>query len=177
MIIGDFREEYKRYRALGTKAMAQVGDEALNHLPFPDGNSIAVIVRHVSGNLVSRFTDLLTADGEKPNRNRDGEFADSAYTRAEVEAAWALGFDIVDRELAKLSDTDAGRTVSIRGVELTVHEALCRSIAHAASHVGQIVLIARMLAAHSWQTLSIPRGQSKAFNSDPMNERLARGKA
>jgi hypothetical protein len=159
MFVQDFIDEYRRYRALGEKAMAQVSDDALNHVPVTDGNSIAVIVRHVGGNLVSRFTDFLTSDGEKPTRNRDGEFADGPIARADVDRAWRSGFDEVERALGTLSDDVLTRTVTLRGVPHTVHEALCRSLAHTASHVGQIVLLAKIAAGADWKTLTIPKRQ------------------
>ena len=171
MFTQDFIDEYKRYRALGEKAMAQVSDEALNHVPVADGNSIAMLARHVGGNLVSRFTDFLTADGEKPWRNRDGEFADGQFTRADVENAWKTGFDLVEAELENLTDDDLTQAVKIRGIELTVHEALCRSLSHAASHVGQIVLLAKIAAGNHWATLSIPKGKSAQYNQNPTAEK------
>src|SRR5215216_6346127 len=136
MYVKDFLDEYARYRAMGEKAMAQVSDEALNRVLSPDGNSIAMIVRHVGGNLVSRFTDFLTTDGEKPWRNRDGEFVDGSFTRGQVDDAWRTGWDLVASELEKLDDDDLSSMITIRGSKLTVHEALCRSLAHSASHVG-----------------------------------------
>ncbi len=171
MFIKDFADEYARYRALGKKAMAQVPDEGLNRVLAPDGNSIAVIVRHIGGNLQSRFTDFLTSDGEKPWRNRDGEFVEGPLTRADVDEAWRRGFEVLERQLAALSDTDLTRQVKIRGTPLTVHEALCRSLAHTASHVGQIILLARILAGNEWKTLSIPRGQSEQYNLRPTFEK------
>lgn len=171
MLVKDFIDEYQRYRLLGEKALAQVSDEALNHIPVADGNSIAMIVRHIGGNLVSRFTDFLTSDGEKPWRNRDGEFADGPFTRAEIDEAWTTGFEVVERELGALTDADLTRTVAIRGVSLTVHEALCRSVAHAAMHVGQIVLLAKIAAGADWKTLTIPKGQSAQYNQNPQFEK------
>ncbi len=170
MFVQDFLGEYTRWRTLGEKALAQVPDDALNRVPAPDSNSIAVLARHVGGNLRSRFSDFLTSDGEKPWRDRDSEFDEGPFARADVEAAWQDGFDTVARELSRLSDADLAKTVTIRGVELTVHEALCRSIAHTANHVGQIVLLARMFAGADWKTLSIPRGQSQAYNRAPVAE-------
>ena len=173
MLIKDFIDEYGRYRAMGEKAMAQVSDADLNHVPVGDGNSIAMIVRHVGGNLTSRFTDFLTADGEKPWRNRDGEFADGPFTRVDVEGAWKKGFDVVAAELAKLSDDQLGRTVTIRGAELRVHEALCRSLAHTAMHTGQIILLAKIAAGADGKTLSIPKGKSAEYAQNPGMEKAA----
>jgi hypothetical protein len=171
MFVQSFIDEYRRYRVLGEKAIAQSSDGALNHVPVGDGNSIAMIVRHVSGNLTSRFTDFLTTDGEKPTRDRDGEFADGFWSRDEITAAWARGFEVVERELAALTDEDLSRTVTIRDTPLTVHEALARSIAHTAMHAGQIILLAKIEAGDRWDTLSIPRGQSAQYNLNPTREK------
>lgn len=173
MLIRDFIDEYQRWRAVGEKAMSQVSDEDLNRIPVADGNSIAMIVRHVGGNLVSRFTDFLGSDGEKPWRNRDGEFSDGPFTRQEVDGAWRRGFETVAGELAKLTDQDLGRTITIRGAELRVHEALCRSLAHTAMHTGQIILLARIAAGSSWETLSIPKGKSAEYARNPSMEKAA----
>jgi hypothetical protein len=167
----DFFNEYARYRSLGEKALAQVPDAALNRMPTADGNSIAMLVRHIGGNLASRFTDFLTTDGEKPWRDRDGEFAEGPFTRAQIDEVWKKGWDIVEGEVGKLSDDDLGRTITIRGTGLTVHEALCRSIAHTSMHVGQIILLARMYATSEWQTLSIPKGKSQDYNKNPVLEK------
>ena len=171
MLTKNFLDEYARYRGLGEKAMAQVSDDALNRVPAPDANSIAMIVRHVGGNLASRFTDFLTTDGEKPWRDRDNEFADGPFARAHVDESWKKGWDVVEREVGKLSDDDLERKITIRGVELTVHEALCRSIAHTAMHVGQIILLARMYASSEWATLSIAKGKSQDYNRNPALEK------
>lgn len=173
MFVTDFADEYTRWRALGEKAMAQLPDASLNTAPAHDSNSVAVLARHVGGNLTSRFTDFLTSDGEKPWRDRDGEFAEGPFTREEVETAWNRGFDTVASALASLRDDDLARAVSLRGMELTVHQALCRSIAHTANHVGQIILLAKMFAGSEWRTLSIPRGKSKEYNQNPVAERAA----
>lgn len=171
MWVKSFIDEYQRYRAMGEKAMAQVSDEALNRIVAPNGNSIAMIVRHMSGNFVSRFTELLTADGEKPWRNRDGEFDEGPFTRVEIDEAWKTGWDLVESELLTLTNGDLARTITIRGQTLTVHEALCRSVTHAASHVGQILLLARILATNEWQWISIPKGQSQQYNQNPTLEK------
>jgi uncharacterized damage-inducible protein DinB len=171
MFVNDFIGEYDRYRQLGEKAMSQVSDEGLNRVVAADGNSIAMIVRHVHGNLVSRFTDFLISDGEKPSRDRDGEFAEIAYSRDAVDAAWKHAFEVVFTEMDRVREADLMRTISIRGVELTVHEALCRSVAHTSYHVGQIVLLARIVATNEWESLSIPRGQSKQYNLNPTREK------
>jgi hypothetical protein len=164
MLIDDFRSQYANYRQLAEKALAQMPDEQLNRVLAPEGNSAAMIVRHVSGNFVSRFTNFLTEDGEKPNRERDREFDERPYSRTEVSELWAKGFAVLDSALAPLGDDDLGRTVTIRQQPMTVHGALTRSLAHLAYHVGQIVLLARIHAAGPWESLSIPRGQSQTYD-------------
>jgi uncharacterized damage-inducible protein DinB len=171
MLIDDFRSEYARWRKTAEQAIAQMPDDALNHVPSPEGNSVAMLVRHVSGNLVSRFTDFLTEDGEKPNRDRDAEFAERPYTRAEVDEMMRRGFGVLDATLASLTDDDVRRTVTVRGEPMTVHAALARSLAHIANHMGQIVLLAKISAGNDWHSLSIPRGQSKTFNAGMQQRR------
>lgn len=170
-MLSHFAGEFARYRVLAEGAMAQVGDDALNRVVAPDGNSIAMIVRHISGNLTSRFTDFLLTDGEKPWRDRDAEFEARTYTRAEVDAMWASGWGVLVRAIEVLTDGDLEREVRIRGVRFTVHEALCRASAHIAYHAGQIVLLARMLATREWEPLSIPRGQSPQYTTNPAREK------
>jgi uncharacterized damage-inducible protein DinB len=170
-MIDDFQAEYRRYRLLGEKALAQMPDAALNHVPAPEANSAAMIVRHMSGNLRSRFADFLTTDGEKPDRDRDQEFLERSYTRREVDDHWAQGWTVLESTLSSLTDADLSRTVTIRQQGLSVHAALCRSLAHVAYHVGQLVLLARMTATEPWQSLSIPRGASVAYNAAPNRER------
>jgi hypothetical protein len=170
-MLEDFVAEYRRYRTIGERALAQLPDAALNHISAPDGNSPAMLVRHLGGNLVSRFTEFLTSDGEKPWRDREQEFAERSYTRAEVDALWAAGWQALEGALAELSDADLGRAVTIRGEAWSVHAALARSLAHVAYHVGQLVLLARQGAAGPWHWLSIPKGASAAYNAAPYLER------
>jgi len=170
-MIDDFRLEFERYRTIADKAIAQVSDEALNRVPAPDGNSIAMIMRHLGGNLRSRFTDFLVSDGEKPWRERDREFDEGPFSRAEVEQSWNSGWQTLESALDGLGAADLTRTVSIRGVPLTVAQALCRSLAHLAYHVGQIVLLARQSADGPWRWISIPKGGSAAYNRNPTRER------
>jgi len=171
MFIEDFIGEYERYRLSSEKALAQVPDDALNRILAPDGNSVAMIVRHVGGNLASRFTDFLTSDGEKPWRDRDREFDEGPFTRAEIEEIWKKGWTIVETELSKLTDADLQRTVVVRGQELPVHAALCRSMCHVAMHTGQIILLARIVATDQWKWISIPKGQSQQYNQNPTLEK------
>jgi uncharacterized damage-inducible protein DinB len=176
-MLDDVRDEYRRYRQLGERALAQLPDAALNHVSAPDGNSPAMLVRHLSGNLASRFTDFLSSDGEKPWRDREQEFAERPYTRAEVDALWADGWRVLEATLSGLAEADLARTVTIRGEPWSVHAALTRSLAHVAYHVGQLVLLARQGAAAPWQWLSIPKGASAAYNAAPNLERAHRERA
>ena len=171
MFVEDFVSEYGKYRAIGEKALAQVSEEGLNKVVAPGTNSIAMLVRHMSGNFVSRFTDFLSTDGEKPTRDRDNEFDDGHWSRAEIETAWQKGWAILEAALEELVEDDLQNTVTIRGQKLAVHHALCRSLAHQAMHVGQIVLLARMVADAEWKWISIPKGQSKQYNLNPTLER------
>jgi hypothetical protein len=164
--------EFRRYRGLAEGALAQVGDDAALHRALgADDNSIAVIMQHVGGNLRSRFTDFLTSDGEKPWRDRDGEFVDAGATRADLLARWNAGWDALHAALAALGPDDLARTVTIRGQPLTVEEALQRAVAHTAYHVGQIVLLARWIVGERWTSLSVARGGSAAYARNPTKER------
>lgn len=171
-LIDSIRGEFSRYKALGEGAMDQLHDAEL--VDGPDGgNSIATIVWHVSGNLQSRFTDFLTSDGEKPWRQREEEFALRQATKAEVLAQWERGWSVLLTALDGLTDADLPRRVTIRQQPLKVHEALHRSLAHISYHVGQIVYHAKSIRAGQWRYLSIPPGQSAAYNANPKSERPA----
>jgi hypothetical protein len=173
-MIEDFVGEYNRYKLLGDRAIDQMADDALNVIPGAECNSVAMIAYHVSGNLKSRFTDFLTTDGEKPWRDRDDEFENRECSRAEVRTIWNAGWLVLEGELARLTDADLARTVTIRKQPLLVHAALCRSLAHVSYHVGQIVLLARMSTGAEWRSLSIPKGQSNAYNANPTAEKAPR---
>jgi len=170
-MLEDFIDEYRRYRLTGERAIAQLSDDALNRILAPDGNSPAMLVRHISGNFISRFTDFLSTDGEKPWRNRDDEFVERHYARAEVEQLWVDGWKVLEDTLATLTEADLARKVTIRGYELTAHAALCRSLSHVAYHVGQLVLMAREGAAAPWEWISVPKGSSEAYNAAPDKEK------
>ncbi|HWB19349.1 MAG TPA: DinB family protein [Phycisphaerales bacterium] len=163
-VITGFTTSFKYHKDLAERAMAQVSDDHLHHPLHQETNSIAVVVKHVAGNLLSRWTDFLTTDGEKPWRDRDEEFRDTFETRTEMLAEWDRGWNALLETLAQLSDADLKKSVTIRGETLPVPTALARSLAHTAYHVGQIVQIARILAGSDWKTLTIPRGGSKAHN-------------
>ena len=170
-MIEDFTDEYRRYKVIGQKALDQLSEPDINRVIGQGNNSVAVIVRHLSGNLVSRFTDFLDTDGEKPWRNRDAEFEDAEYGRAEAQQLWDRGWEVLEGTLGSLSEADLGRRVTIRGQELTVHEALSRSLAHVAYHIGQIVLLGRACQGASWEWISIPRGKSEEYNQSPTMEK------
>ncbi len=155
---------FRQYKKLAEAAMAQVADEQLNVTLDPEMNSIAQIVKHMAGNMRSRWTDFLSSDGEKPNRNRDSEFVDAPPTRAEVMALWEEGWQRVFGALEPLTDTDLTRTVQIRSEPHSVMQAVNRQVAHYAMHCGQIVLLAKHLAGDHWHSLSVPRNRSEEFN-------------
>lgn len=155
---------YRANKGWADQAIGQVSDDNLHVALDANTNSIAVIMKHVAGNLLSRWTDFLTTDGEKPWRNRDDEFVDTFTSRAEVLAHWERGWQQLFNSLSALTPDDLGRTVTIRGEPHTVALATQRSLAHTAYHVGQIILIARVLAGDHWQTITIPRGASASFN-------------
>lgn len=159
--------EYRRYKALGEAAIAQVDESDLSRAPSTDSNSIAVIVWHVAGNLKSRFTDLRTSDGEKPWRKREEEFEDRVVSREELLAKWESGWSVLLAALGELTDEDLHETIVIRGERLALHEALHRSLAHTSYHVGQIVYVAKSIRGATWQSLSIPKGDSDRYNLDP----------
>lgn len=153
------RFEFARLRRLAEDAIAQVpSDEELHRRPGPDGNSIAIVIRHLAGNLRSRWTDFLTSDGEKPDRNREGEFDHREdLGRTELLAEWDQAFAVMEAAMAELSEDHLGQTVRIRGEAFRVQEAISRQLIHLAYHTGQIVLLARN-SVSDWRSLSIPRG-------------------
>ncbi|MGH9638835.1 MAG: DUF1572 domain-containing protein [Bryobacteraceae bacterium] len=153
----------RQYKQLAERAIGQVQDEQLFTTLDGEMNSIALIMKHMAGNMRSRWTDFLTSDGEKPDRNRDSEFADPPKTRAALMGVWEDGWNRVFGALEPLKDSDLSRTVTIRGEPHSVMQAINRQIAHYASHCGQIVFLAKHLAADHWKSLSVPRGRSAHF--------------
>ncbi len=156
---------FAKIKQLGERAIAQLSDEAYFYALLDEGsNSIAVLIRHLRGNMLSRWTDFLTTDGEKETRNRDTEFVQEVKaTPDELVEVWNEGWDRLFETLSSLTPADLQKTVTIRGVEHTVMEAIQRGLAHYASHVGQIVFLAKHLVSDEWESLSIPRGQSEKF--------------
>jgi hypothetical protein len=160
----DVIRTYRHYKSLGDCAIAQVADADLHTLVDPDANSIAIIMKHVAGNLRSRFRDFLTSDGEKPDRDRDAEFEmPEPVSREQMLADWHAGWSVALASVESLTPADLERTISIRGEAFLVVEALNRSITHTAYHVGQVVTLARHFAGSQWRILSIPRRQSARF--------------
>jgi hypothetical protein len=168
----DARAVFQQYKLLGERAMAQVSDEQLFASRDEESNSIAIIVKHMTGNMRSRWTDFLTTDGEKPNRNRDSEFVDPPATREALMREWEDGWARVFSAIAPLTDADMGRTVLIRGEAHSVMQAINRQLAHYPQHIGQIILLAKHFAGDKWQTLSVARNRSAEFN-----RRVAAGEA
>jgi len=163
---------FRFYKRLGDGALAQASEEAIFTVLDAEANSIAIIVKHLEGNMRSRWRDFLTTDGEKPDRNRDGEFEAPPKTRAEVLALWDSGWELVFRELDRVTEPDLSRTIYIRGEGHSVMQAIHRQLAHYAYHIGQIVFLAKHFAGRDWKSLTIPRGKSATFNAQ-----VASGKA
>ena len=163
-------DEFTRYKALGEAAIAQLSDEELALVASAGGNSIIAIVWHLAGNLESRFTDFRTSDGEKPWRDRDEEFALRTVTGADVREKWERGWRALMGALGGLADADLLATVTIRRQQLRIDQALQRSLAHTAYHVGQIVFLAKQIRSGGWKCLSIPLGGSAAHNARGADE-------
>lgn len=155
---------FRYYKKLAESAMEQVSDTQLFATLDEEMNSIAIIAKHMAGNMRSRWTSFLTSDGEKPDRNRDSEFVDPAATRADLMQAWNNGWRSVFEALEPLSDSDLQRTVTIRGEAHSVLQAINRQIAHYAYHCGQIVFLAKHWKGSEWMSLSVPRNKSAEFN-------------
>ncbi len=159
-------KQFAYYQLLGEQAMSQIPDDKLFWQPNAASNSIATIVKHLWGNMLSRWTDFLTTDGEKPWRAREAEFDNDLTTRAEVLAKWQEGWQCLFAALGALTPADLDRTIYIRNQGHSVTEAVNRQLAHYPYHVGQIVFLARLVADEAWQSLSIPRGNSAVYNAE-----------
>ena len=162
--IQDSLSLFRFYKKLVEGAMEQVTDDQLFTTLDEEMNSIAIVVKHMAGNMRSRWTDFLTSDGEKPNRNRDTEFVEPPRTRAALMHAWNEGWQRVFDALESLSDSDLEKTVSIRGEPHSVMQAINRQLGHYAYHSGQIVFLAKHFKASEWKSLSVPRNKSAEFN-------------
>jgi hypothetical protein len=168
----DSLDLFRLNKKLAERAMAQVTDEQLVATLDDESNSIGIVVKHMAGNMRSRWTDFLTTDGEKPDRNRDSEFVEPPLTREALLQVWEDGWARVFSALEPLSESDLSRTVTIRGEAHSVMQAINRQVAHYAYHVGQIVMLAKHFAHDRWQSLSVPRNRSAEFN-----QKVATGEA
>lgn len=162
--VEDSLELFRYYKRLAESAIAQVADDQLYIALDGDANSIAVTVKHIAGNMRSRWTDFLTSDGEKPDRNRDSEFVEPPASREALMHIWDDGWALVFAALEPLTDADLTRTITIRGENHSVMQAMNRQMAHYSYHIGQVVLLAKHFAAERWRSLTIPRNRSADFN-------------
>ncbi|AJK88328.1 MULTISPECIES: DUF1572 family protein [Lysinibacillus] len=158
------QKRFNNVKELGDGALAQLEGAELHWAYNEESNSVAVIVKHVSGNMISRWTDFLTTDGEKTTRNRDDEFINSLSTKEAILAVWEEGWQVFLDALAGITESDLQGYVTIRGEKLAVIDAIERQMAHYSQHIGQMIYIAKQVKGSEWQTLSIARGQSQAFN-------------
>ncbi len=162
--------QFEYYKQLGEKSFAQVTDEGLFWQANEESNSIAMIVKHLWGNMLSRWTDFLSTDGEKEWRDRDAEFANDVKSREELQKKWDEGWNCLFAALDSLLDIDLGTIIFIRNQGHTVLEAINRQLAHYTYHIGQIVFIGKQLKGEGWHSLSIPKGKSKQYNTDKFNK-------
>ena len=167
----DALKSFRSYKKLAEKAFAQLKDEEFFITLDEEANSVAVIMKHMAGNMFSRWTDFLTSDGEKPNRNRDMEFViESKTTKSDVIDYWERGWACVFNALEALSPQDFEKTVKIRGEDHTIVEAINRQLTHYSYHVGQIVFLAKHFRSANWQSLSVPKNRSAEFNAQMQNK-------
>jgi hypothetical protein len=160
----DTQALFRQYKKIAGAAIAQVSDADLYCVLDPESNSIAIVMKHVAGNMLSRWTDFLTSDGEKPTRNRDSEFEDPPATRPALLAMWERGWACLFDALSALTDADMARTITIRGEAHSAMQAINRQVAHYSYHCGQIVVLAKHFQSSNWKCLSVPRRQSAEFN-------------
>jgi len=167
--LSSIKKQFSYYRSVGDRAIERVSDEQLHQSYNDDSNSIAVIIKHIAGNSISRWTDFLTSDGEKSSRNRDDEFEETAESKEKLLELWNTGWDCLFNAINLLKPDDLMRIIYIRNEGHTVMEAINRQLAHIPYHIGQIVYIAKMVTEDGWQSLTIPKGKSKAFNAGKMS--------
>jgi hypothetical protein len=163
--IESVRKQFTQCKTMGEKTMVQIPADKLFWQYNSETNSVGIIVKHLAGNMISRFTDFYTTDGEKPWRDRDSEFENDVLNVENLMALWNKGWECLFRILNELKDDDLHKKVLIRNEQLTVVEALNRQLAHYSSHVGQIIYIGKMIAGSDWKTLTIPRKASREFNT------------
>jgi hypothetical protein len=159
------KNQFSQYKLLAEKAIDQVPDEKIDWQYNPETNSIAIIVKHLAGNMLSRFTDFYNSDGEKKWRDRDAEFENEKLSRERLKVLWDEGWNCLFQVLNGLSAADLSKVVIIRNEEHSVVEAINRQLTHYASHIGQIIFIAKMVLDNQWKTLSIPKNASRQFNA------------
>ncbi|MCP9767305.1 DUF1572 domain-containing protein [Lacihabitans sp. LS3-19] len=173
--LNSVKKQFEYYKLLGEKTFEQISDEQINWQYNAESNSIAIIVRHLTGNMLSRWTDFLTTDGEKEWRNRDAEFEGEIKTKAELIEVWTKGWNCLFETIEKLTEEDLEKIIYIRNQGHTVLEAFNRQLAHYPYHVGQIVFIGKMLCDESWTSLSVPRGNSQVYNAEKFSKTKAKG--
>jgi len=164
------KKQFDYYKLLGEKTFDQLSEDQLFYMYNEDSNSIGIIVKHLHGNMLSRWTDFLTTDGEKENRNRDGEFENDIKTKKELLERWHAGWKCLFDTLNSLKEEDLSKTVYIRNQGCTVMDAIMRQLAHYPYHVGQIVFVGKMLSNNNWKSLSIPKNASKQYNADKFSQ-------
>ncbi|WP_124727112.1 DUF1572 family protein [Staphylospora marina] len=172
LVLSSVNREFAKLKKLGDQAIGRLTVDELNRIPADGSNSVALIIKHLRGNMVSRWTDFLVSDGEKPDRDRDAEFEGGYGTKEEALAAWEEGWRVLFGALATLTPGDLLRTVTIRGEPHSVIDAIHRQLAHYAYHVGQIVLLAKWMKGTKWESLSIPKGQSEEHNREMWNKHV-----
>lgn len=164
------RKLFQYYKGLGEKTIDQLNDEQINWRPNEASNSVALIVHHLSGNMLSRFTDFLTSDGEKSWRNREAEFEVGYANKKEMTDAWDKGWSVVFQAMDSLTPADLERIIYIRNEGQTVMEALQRQLAHYPHHIGQVLYIGKIVKGNDWKSLSIPKGGSQSYNQDKFSQ-------
>ncbi|MFL5809593.1 MAG: DUF1572 family protein [Flavisolibacter sp.] len=164
-------KRFKEYKGLGEKTFAQLKDDEMNMQPNAESNSIGIIIQHLNGNMVSRWTNFLTEDGEKESRNRDEEFEEQHFSKNELLDKWSEGWKVFIDTLESLKEGDLSKTITIRTQSLNVIDALNRQLAHYAYHVGQIVYLGRWIRQSDWQSLSIPKNKSTDYNQEMKQSR------
>lgn len=166
---------FKYYKVMTEKTVVQLTDEELHHTPSAELNSIAVLMKHISGNMISRWTNFRTEDGEKPWRNREGEFYDDINSRKELIDHWEKGWNVLFDSLNSIENDEINDIIYIRNEGHTILEAVERHLAHVAYHTGQIVMLAKWMRGDGWETLSIPKGKTEEFNQEKFNKPKTRG--
>ena len=175
LYLQDVVEQFRQLKSLADRAMAQVRDEDVFATLDDESNSLAILIQHMAGNMRSRWTDFLTSDGEKPDRNRDSEFVVAAGTsRQDLQERWEEGWRCLFQTLTALSEEDLALTVLIRAEPHSVIKAINRQLTHYGYHVGQIVFLAKHFASDHWRTLSVPRGKSRQFNAEKFGREPAK---